>query len=143
MKDVNGMKKRKTRRPSSNRQGTKIEKHGKIFKSKLEVYCYERLKEEGIDAPYEEVTFEILPEIQFEYNDKKTKRVLSLSYTPDFVGKDFIIECKGYADKRFPVVWKLFKHYLKDNNLKYQLYKPMGKKDVDEMIKKIKNESDK
>lgn len=131
------MKRKKNFKHSSNRQGTKIKHKGKVFKSKLEVYCYTKLEEAGINAPYEEITFEILPEIEFEYNEKKSKRVLPLCYTPDFVGKDFVIECKGYADKRFPVVWKLFKHYLYNNKLKYQLYKPMSHRQVDLIIEDI------
>ena len=105
-------KKKKANKQSSNRQGTKLEYKGIKFKSKLEVYCYKKLKEAKIKCTYEKMTFELLPEIIFEYNDKKSKIVFPLTYTPDFVGKDFIIECKGYADARFPIVWKLFKHYL-------------------------------
>lgn len=89
------------KKQSSNRQGTKYKIDGIQFKSKLEAYCHTKLKEAGITAKYESKTFELLPEIEFKYNDKTSKRILPLTYTPDFVGSDFIIECKGYADTRF------------------------------------------
>jgi fructose-1,6-bisphosphatase/sedoheptulose 1,7-bisphosphatase-like protein len=94
-------KKKKAKKQSSNRQGTKLEYKGIKFKSKLEVYCYQKLEEAGITFTYEGITYELLPQIEFKYNDKTTNTVLPLTYTPDFVGKDFIIECKGYADSRF------------------------------------------
>lgn len=35
--------------------------------------------------------------------------------------------------------WKLFKKYLQDNNLKYDLYMPHNHKQVDECIQMILN----
>ena len=37
------------------------------------------------------------------------KKYLTIKYTPDFIGKDFIIETKGRANESFPLRWKLFK----------------------------------
>ncbi|HKL75079.1 MAG TPA: DUF1064 domain-containing protein [Halanaerobiales bacterium] len=104
------------------------------FKSKLEVYCYNKLKENNIEAPYEENTFVIID--AFVYNDEKVRK---MTYKPDFVGKDFVIECKGKANDAFPLRWKIFKRYLFDNNLNYKLYLPRNKKDVDAVIEDIKN----
>ena len=107
------------------------------FKSKLEVYCYEQLKQNNIQAEYESHKFEILP--SFEYDGKKIRK---MTYTPDFVGKDFVIECKGNPNDAFPLRWKIFKYYLYKNNIKYNLYLPRSKKQIDETITKIKqNES--
>lgn len=60
------------------------------FKSKLETYCYQQLKKHNIQAEYEGIRFEILP--SFTYQGEVIRR---MSYTPDFVGDGFIIECKG------------------------------------------------
>ena len=68
-----------------------INKYDNIeFKSKLETYCYQQLKKYNIKADYESVRFEILP--SFTYLGEVIRR---MSYTPDFVGDGFIIECKG------------------------------------------------
>lgn len=120
------------------RNATKRTVDGIDFKSKLEVHCYEKLKENNISAEYENNKFEILP--SFEYNGKKIRK---MTYTPDFVGKDFIIECKGNPNDAFPLRWKIFKYYLYKNNIQYDLYLPRSKKQVDETVEKIKqNESD-
>ncbi|MAS49239.1 MAG: hypothetical protein CL557_17720 [Alphaproteobacteria bacterium] len=66
------------------------------------------------------------------------KKILGIKYTPDFVGKDYIIECKGRANESFPIRWKLFKLWLTKNKIGKTLYKPQNQKDVDQMIMLIK-----
>lgn len=108
--------------------------NGIEFKSKLEGYCHSKLKENKIRAKYEGKTFTVLK--KFKY---KGKTVRPITYTPDFVGKGFIIECKGWiANESFPLRWKLFKFYLRNNNLDYDLYMPSNRKEVDEVIEQIK-----
>ncbi len=75
------------------RNATPLFYDGIKFKSKLEVYCYNKLKENNIKAPYEENTFTIID--NFIYNGEKVRK---MTYKPDFVGKDFVIECKGKAN---------------------------------------------
>ena len=103
------------------------------FRSKLEVYCYKKLKENNIKAEYESTTFTILD--KFTYNEESIRQ---MTYTPDFVGKDFIIECKGFANFSFPLRWKIFKSYLFRNKFKFDLYLPHNHKEVDETIIRIK-----
>lgn len=64
----------------------------------------------------------------------KSNKLQSIKYTPDFVGKNWIIETKGRANESFPFRWKLFKKYLTDNKLNYDLYIPHNHKQVDECI---------
>ena len=45
-----------------------------------------------------------------------------MTYLPDFVGKNFIIECKGLVTDSFPLRWKIFKYYLKQENKDYKLF---------------------
>jgi len=81
---------------------------------------------------YEKKTFTILP--NFTYNDAKVRKI---TFTPDFVGEDYVVECKGYANESFPLRWKIFKYYLHTNNIKYDLYLPHNPREVDEVVEKI------
>lgn len=102
------------------------------FRSKLETYTYKKLKEAGIDAEYESAHFELIP--KFEYNGEKVR---AMTYLPDFVGKNFIIECKGLVTDSFPLRWKIFKYYLKQENKDYKLFLVRNQKQVDEMINEL------
>ena len=48
------------------------------------------------------------------FSDKFGHKVRDITYTPDFVDVDgkWIIECKGFANERFPLKWKMFKELL-------------------------------
>lgn len=102
------------------------------FRSKLETYTYKKLKEARIDAEYESTHFELIP--KFEYNGEKVR---AMTYLPDFVGKNFIIECKGLVTDSFPLRWKIFKYYLKQENKDYKLFLVRNQKQVDEMVNEL------
>ena len=130
------MLKRRTKKVSSNlkvRNATKTEYNGIAFDSKLEVYMYQQLKKAGIEAEYAPVQFTLIE--AFKYNNESIRK---MGYTPDFVGEDFIIECKGFANESFPLRWKIFKHFLYQNKLTYDLYLPKNRKDVDTVVESIK-----
>ena len=106
---------------------------------------YIALKKAGIKAEYEGETFELIPSFHFyddcyerqsngkgDFIDRGHKKVLNMSYTPDFVGEDFIIECKGRANESFPIRWKLFKQKISLSGI--ALYKPQNQKDCDETV---------
>ena len=95
------------------------------FASGLEAYMYKALKKAKIKADYEKRTFEIFrgfyfPENSYERQangkgdmvNRGDKKILGIKYTPDFEGKDFIIECKGRPNDTFPLRWKMFKKYV-------------------------------
>ena len=78
---------------------------GITFASGLEKYMYQVLKQAKIQAVYEGHTYEIFPGFMFdgfayercangkgEYKDRGHKKILNISYTPDFIGRGFIIE---------------------------------------------------
>ncbi|MDH3879866.1 MAG: DUF1064 domain-containing protein, partial [Desulfobacterales bacterium] len=109
-----------------------------------------------IKAKYEGQTFELIPSFEFdlesierqsngkgEYKNRGNKKILNIKYTPDFIGKDFIIETKGRANESFPIRWKLFKRKLIENNfitqspINWTLYKPQNQKECDETIRLI------
>ena len=127
----------------------KISVDGITFASGLEKYMYQALKDANIKAQYEGKTFIVLEGFEFpnisiercangkgDYKDRGNKKILPIKYTPDFIGKGFIIETKGRANEAFPMRWKLFKHYA-EHNLNSILYKPQNQKECDETIKLI------
>lgn len=107
------------------------------FKSKLEAYTYQKLKEANIKVEYEPTKYELFP--AFIFNNKKIRPI---TYTPDFIGNNFIIECKGYPNEKFPLKLKLFYYYLLNNNINnINYYIVKNKKDVDNLVKQLKDEN--
>lgn len=116
------------------KNATPIVIDGIQFKSKLEGYVYTELKKHKLKAEYEPIKFELMPSFQF-----KNKKLRCMTYTPDFVGDNFIIEAKGRPNDVFPYKWKWFMHYLKNNGLedKYELFIVHNHKETDECIRRI------
>lgn len=130
----------------------KITYDGINFASGLERYTYMALKKEKLFEHYEGEVFQLIDSFDFknksyekqangkgEYTNRGSKKVLGIKYTPDFTGKDYIIECKGRANESFPLRWKLFKLWLTKNNIGKTLYKPQNQKEVDLTVQMIKN----
>ena len=125
----------------------------RITKNATEQYCLDRLKENGIYEGYENKTYTVLEAFEFE-NDcyartqngkgeftNRNGKVRGITYTPDFVGSDFIIEVKGYiragSYDAFPLRFKLFKSWLKKNKIGKTVYVPRNKKEIDKTIEII------
>ena len=130
----------------------KSEVDGIKFDSQLEVYCYKALNAAGLAFEYTQKTFTIVESFKcsgdsYEADKRKgvglylkSKSLQSLKYTPDFIvtGKhNAIIETKGRPNELWPLRLKLFKKYLTDNNLKYDIYIPHNHKQIDECINMI------
>ena len=128
----------------------KVTFDGIKFASGLEKYMYMALKKAKIHAIYEGATFELQEGFMFntdsyerQGNGKGTminrgqKKILNIKYTPDFVSPSFIIECKGRANESFPLRWKMFKKYVKEQIPHVTLYKPQNQKECDEVIELI------
>jgi hypothetical protein len=128
----------------------KVMYNGITFASGLEKYMYKALVENNIKVQYESHTFELVPSFQFPnksferqsngkgcFEDRGDKKILNLKYTPDFIGRDFIIETKGRANESFPLRWKLFKKWMHDNNDTRTLYKPQNQPECLETVKLI------
>jgi hypothetical protein len=112
---------------------------------------YMALKKAKIKALYEGETFELQEAFDFpfesyercgngkgEYKNRGNKKILNIKYTPDFVGKGFIIETKGRANESFPLRWKMFKKLITENKIgDFKLYKPQNQKECDETIRLI------
>ena len=111
-----------------------VDKYGIHFRSKLELYTYEAFMKAGIPVKYEPKHFILLP--KFEYNSEKIRPI---TYLPDFMGKGFVVECKGLMGDSFPLRYKLFKYYLKRHRSKMRCYLVRNHKQVDEMIEELKS----
>ena len=122
----------------------KVSYDGINFASGLERYTYMALKKNKLFEGYENEVFQLVESFDFdnesfekqangkgEYTNRGQKKILGIKYTPDFIGKDYIIECKGRANESFPLRWKLFKLWLTKNNIGKTLYKPQNQKEVD------------
>jgi len=143
------MMRKKIRRKRGPVVSKKITIDGIKFASGLEAYMYKALKQAKIPAAYEGSTYTIFQGFNFnkvcyercgngkgDYKNRGEKKILPIKYTPDFIGKGFIIETKGRANEAFPMRWKLFKHYA-EHNLNSVLYKPQNQKECDETVKLI------
>ncbi len=148
------MKKKFYKRKRGPVQSKKITYDGITFASGLERYMYMALKKANIKALYEGQTFELVDGFDFpfeayercgngkgDYKNRGNKKILNIKYTPDFIGKGFIIETKGRANESFPMRWKLFKRLIANDRVgPFTLYKPQNQKECDmtvELIKKI------
>jgi len=142
------MKKRSKKRGPV--RAKKVVCDGIQFASGLERYMYLALKKAKIKSVYEGQTYVLQEGFEFtndcyekqsngkgEYKNRGNKKILNVKYTPDFVANTFIIECKGRANESFPMRWKMFKKYVKDNLPHVTLYKPQNQKDCDETIQLI------
>ena len=144
------MKKRSKKRGPV--RAKKVTYDGIKFQSGLEVYMYKALKEARIVGEYEPTSYTLLNGFDLEsvcfekqangkgeYKDRGCKKILPIKYKPDFVGRDFIIECKGRANESFPLRWKLFKAWMSLHASTITLFKPQNQAECDLTIRHIEN----
>ena len=142
--------KKKFKRKRGPVRSKKVTFDGITFASGLERYMYQVLKKAKIKAIYEGQTFVLQEGFMFNNEsferqsngkgdmvDRGQKKILNIKYTPDFVSDSFIIECKGRANESFPIRWKMFKKYVKENLPHVTLYKPQNQKECDKVIELI------
>jgi len=142
--------KKKFKRKRGPVRSKKITFDGITFASGLEKYMYQVLKKNKIRAVYEGETFVLQEGFMFDNEsyerqsngkgdmvNRGSKKILNIKYTPDFVSDSFIIECKGRANESFPIRWKMFKKYVKENLPRVTLYKPQNQKECDKVIELI------
>ena len=140
-------RKRKNKGPVRSK---KVVFDGITFASGLERYMYQVLKKAKIKADYEGETYTLIDGFNFDnksherqsngkgdFVNRGNKKILPIKYTPDFVGKDFVIECKGRANESFPMRWKLFKRFINRCYPHVTLYKPQNQKECDKVIELI------
>ena len=139
--------KRKKRGPVVSK---KLTYDGIKFASGLERYMYQALKKAKIQSEYEGCTFTLQEGFMFDNEsyerqsngkgdmvNRGSKKILPIKYTPDFIGHDFVIECKGRANESFPIRWKMFKKYVNFKMNHVTLYKPQNQKECDKVVELI------
>ena len=141
---------RKKRRKKGPVRSKKVLYDGITFASNLEKYMYQALKKARIKADYEGRTYTLIDGFDFktpsyerqtngkgEFTNRGCKKIQPIKYTPDFIGKKFIIETKGRANESFPMRWKLFKRFINRCYPCVTLYKPQNQKECDQVIELI------
>ena len=144
------MKKKIRRRKKGPVRAKKVSFDGITFASGLEKYMYIALKKAKIYSEYEGMTFTLQDAFMFDVDsyerqgngkgemvNRGQKKIQSIKYTPDFINPSFIIECKGRANESFPMRWKLFKKFIKNDMPHVTLYKPQNQKECDKVIELI------
>ena len=120
------------------RNATRVEYDGVQFRSKLERYMYQQLKEANIQFKYEEEKFILIP--AFEYMGEKIR---ACTYLPDFIvtyaTKKCVLEPKGMQTEVWKIKFKMIKKYLKDSGLNYPIFIVRNQQQCREVIDKIKN----
>ena len=145
------MMKKRFKRKKGPVRAKKVTYDGITFASGLEKYMYIALKKNKIKAIYEGETFVLQQGFMFDNEsyerqsngkgakiNRGSKKILPIKYTPEFVSNSFIIECKGRANESFPIRWKMFKKYVKENLPSVTLYKPQNQKECEQVIELIK-----
>ena len=141
---------RKKRRKKGPVRSKKVLYDGITFASNLEKYMYQALKKARIKADYEGRTYTLIDGFEFktpsyerqtngkgEFTNRGCKKIQPIKYTPDFIGKKFIIETKGRANESFPMRWKLFKRFINRCYPCVTLYKPQNQKECDQVVELI------
>ena len=147
MKKTYFKKRRKKRGPVV---AKKVTHDGIKFASGLEKHMYIALRKAKIQTKYEGQTYEIFQGCHMpnecyercangkgEFKNRGDKKILTIKYTPDFIGHDYIIECKGRANESFPMRWKMFKRYVAENLPNITLYKPQNQKECEKVVEII------
>lgn len=86
--------------------------NGFKYKSKLEAETAETLDKMGISWEYESKTYTLQEGFYCQWQKRK---VMEISYTPDFVIGPVMIETKGWKTPDFKIKEKMFYKYLKEN----------------------------
>ncbi len=113
--------KRKIRRKRGPVVSKKTTYDGIKFASGLEKHMYMLLKQNKISTAYEGTTYTIFPSFDFdkeafercgngkgEFKDRGNKKVLAITYTPDFIGQLYY-ECKVELTRAFHYVGSYLK----------------------------------
>ena len=150
------MKRKIRRKKKGPVRAKKVSFDGITFASGLEKYMYIVLKKAKIKAKYEGKTYIVQEGFEFKNEsyerqsngkgdlvNRGCKKILPIKYTPDFVSRSFIIECKGRANESFPLRWKMFKKYVNENLKHVTLYKPQNQKECDKVVELILNKKNK
>jgi hypothetical protein len=119
------------------RNATAVEYDGIKFRSKLERYMYQQLKEAKLDFEYEKEKFVLIE--PFEYNGEKVR---ACTYLPDFIvtikGKKYVVEAKGMKTDVWNLKYKMIKKYLVEKGLNYPMFLPRNQEQCRKVIDELR-----
>lgn len=109
--------------------------NGINFRSKLEARFAKMLDDEGLEYKYEEETWELFP--KFKYRGKTYRPI---TYTPDFIIGDHVVEIKGWQNDVYRVKKKLILMHIMDCFPGKQFHEVKTVGDMRNLIFIIKNQ---
>lgn len=115
------------------RNATPTEYKGIKYRSTLEANCARVFDELGVKVQYEPFRLTILP--SFKYYDESLR---AITYTPDFVGEGFIVECKGFPNDNWHDKRKWIMDYLLRNKSELRFYEIHTVTQLRALIKSLK-----
>lgn len=92
------------------RNATPTAYKGVVYRSKMEVTFAMMLDSEGIEYGYESETWMLMQPQKY-----MGKTIRAVTYTPDFIVDNVIIEIKGWRNDVFPLKKKLIIKFINDN----------------------------
>lgn len=113
---------------------TPTEYNGVKYRSVLEADCAKVFDEYGVNVQYEPFKLTILP--SFTYHGESLK---SITYTPDFVGEGFIVECKGFPNDNWHDKRKWIMDFLSKNHPNIRFYEVHTTTQLRTVLKSVLN----
>ncbi len=107
---------------------TKCSADGFIFDSKLELFMYRLLKRYKVDF---ELKRKFIVQEGFVLEGKKVR---AITWSPDFLIGNLIIDTKGHATEPFKLRLKLFKKMMEDRGEKYEFLFPSEQSQCHEIV---------
>ena len=106
---------------------------GVTYRSTLEADCAKVFDECKVNVKYEPFKMTILP--SFVYQGESVK---GITYTPDFVGEGFIVECKGFPNDNWHDKRKWIMNYLLSTKSNLRFYEIHTVTQLKTLIKSLK-----
>lgn len=91
--------------------------NGTMYRSTLEADTAKVLDALGIPFQYEPFKLELVQGFRCRFQREK---VIAITYTPDFIIDDIMLECKGFETPEWKIKKKLLFKYLEENNSNYR-----------------------
>lgn len=109
------------------------EYNGVMYRSTLEATAAKMLTESGLQFKYEPFKITLLPTMK--YNGKTIRAV---TYCPDFICHNFIIEIKGWKTDRWIIKQKMIIYLVINGTIPYEFREVHTVKELKQVIEEIK-----
>lgn len=117
------------------RNATPTTYEGQTYRSKLEARFAAWLVKEGLDFEYEGQTWQLLPRMEY-----RGEVIRAVTYTPDFIIDDTVVEVKGYRNDVYPLKRKLIIKFITEKWPDKTFMEVFNLKDIKRVIDHIKGE---